>query len=289
MSPDAIVARIATRQQAMVSTRQLHAAGLTESAIRARVRAGRLHRMHDQVYAVGHLALPPLASEYAAWLAAGEDAVISDRSGAAMWALFAKDPDVVDVTVPTRRRSRKGIRVHHRQIPPEDIRIREGLPVTSPLRTIADLAGRGGLGTADLERVVAEALFRRYVTEEQLRTVPKVRKLLDDGRAASRHEAERILARLIHKAGLPRPLRNERRHGHELDVFWPEHRVNLELDGFASHGHRLGFERDRRRDLQLKAHGIDVIRITWRQLTREPERVIALLARVTSHERTSGR
>ena len=288
MSPDALVARIATRQQAMVSTRQLHAAGLTESAIRTRVRSGRLHRMHDQVYAVGHLALPPLAYESAALLATGAGAVISHRSAASMWGLIEKDPKTVDVTTPTQRRNREGVRTHRAHLRREEIRVREGLPLTQPLRTIEDCAKRGGLSAADLERVVAEVLFRRYVAEEQLRTIPKIRRLLDDGRAASRHEAERILTRLIHRAGLPRPLRNVRRHGYELDVFWPEHHLDLELDGFAAHGNRLGFERDRRRDLALKAYGVDVLRITWRQLTREPERVIALLARVTSHERGPG-
>ena len=61
----------------------------------------------------------------------------------------------------------------------------------------------------------------------------------------------------------------------EVDLLWPEQRLVVEVDGFAFHGTRAAFERDRRRDAELQALGYRVLRITWRQLTREPEAVIA--------------
>jgi hypothetical protein len=160
----------------MVSTAQLHAAGLSGHAIRVRTRAG-------------HLALAPLAYESAALLACGDAASLSFRSAAAFWSLVERDAEVVDVTVPRRRRHRPGIRVHCAVLGPGEVLVRAGLRVTTPLRALADVARV--FGEAELERAVSEALFRRYVTEAQVQSIPRVRRLLDTGGAGSRHEAER--------------------------------------------------------------------------------------------------
>ena len=275
----------ASRQQAMVSTKQLRAAGLDRAAVRRRIRRGWLHPVHYGVVAVGSMALPPLAYEWAAILACGPHAVLSHRSAAAMWGLLPKDPDVVDVTVPTHRRHREGIRVHRAPLARSEVRIREDLPVTQPLRTIADLAKNHELSAADLARAIGEALFRRLVNESQLDAIPRARGLLKTGAAGSRHDAERILGRLIVRAGLPRPRRNERIHGYEADFYWPDAALDLELDGFDGHGNRLAFERDRRRDLHLRARGVEVIRVTWWQLRDEREALVATLARATAGPR----
>jgi very-short-patch-repair endonuclease len=102
--------------------------------------------------------------------------------------------------------------------------------------------------------------------------------LLDHGPAITRSEAERRLLKLIRDANLPLPLTNVRLHGHTVDFCWPQNRLIVEFDGFAFHGHRRAFERDRKRDRTLVAAGYRVIRITWRQLTDEPLAVIASVA-----------
>lgn len=267
------VIRLAASQRGHVTREQLVGAGFDDAWIRRERRRGWLHRRHTGVYRVGP-GVDPLADEAAALLACGSLAVLSHRSAAAIWGLVERDERVVDVTVPTRRRSREGIRVHEAAV---DAWTREGLRVTSVIRTIADLAATAP--PKFVEQAVGEALFRRVVTEEQLRAVPRVRAMLDRGRGGSRHEAERLLNELIVGAGLPRPRRNVRMHGHELDFFWPAHRLNLELDGFQGHGHRLAFERDRRRDLHLKRHGVDTLRTTWRQLTAERDALLVTLVR----------
>ena len=53
----------------------------------------------------------------------------------------------------------------------------------------------------------------------------------------------------------------------------------MEVDGYAFHGHRAAFERDRRRDMTLRDSGYSVIRVTWRQLVEEPFLVVAHIAR----------
>jgi hypothetical protein len=94
----------------------------------------------------------------------------------------------------------------------------------------------------------------------------------------TRSEAEERFLALITGSGLPKPLVNARRHGYEIDFFWPEQRVAVEIDGFAYHGTRDRFENDRRRDAALRRAGITVIRVTWRQLEREPSAVLVDVA-----------
>ena len=274
------VAEIAARQHGTVDTRQLLEAGLTRAAIRAAEASARLRRKHRGVFLVG-ASEPPLAAEAAAVLATGPGSVLSHRSAAAMWGLLDRDGTTVDVTTPTNRRTRDGIRIHRATLNRSDIRVRDNLPLTEPFRTLQDLATDPGLGAAAFESAVSEALIQRLVNEQQLSAIPRARRLLEAG-SGSRNEAERLLGKLIARAGLERPQRNVHLHGYELDFYWPAHRLNLELDGFRTHGTALRFRRDRRRDLHLKAHGIDTLRATWWQLADEPERLVATLARATA-------
>jgi very-short-patch-repair endonuclease len=125
---------------------------------------------------------------------------------------------------------------------------------------------------ADLLRAVDEGANR-----------PGVRKLAAivggaDEPAFTRSEAERKLVELVRAAGLPPPRTNARIAGLEVDVVWMQQRLVVEVDGWTYHRTRAAFERDRRRDARLLVAGYRVLRITWRQLTREREAVIALLA-----------
>jgi very-short-patch-repair endonuclease len=98
---------------------------------------------------------------------------------------------------------------------------------------------------------------------------------------ASRRPSTPIGAsRRSRRAGLPPARANARLGRYEVDLLWPEARLVAEVDGFAFHGSRAAFERDRRRDADLQAQGFRVVRITWRRLTREPEAVAVMLARL---------
>jgi very-short-patch-repair endonuclease len=96
----------------------------------------------------------------------------------------------------------------------------------------------------------------------------------------TRSEAERRLLELIRAAGLPAPHCNARVLGLEVDMVWPDLRMVVEIDGYAFHGTREAFERDRGRDARLLAAGYRVLRVTWRQIVDEPLRVIATIAAV---------
>ena len=287
-----MIADLAARQFGVVSRTQLIAAGIGPGAIDTRLRGHRLHRLHRGVYAVGHVALVPLAREMAAALACGEHAAVSHRSAAAVWRLLeARESEPVDVTVTGSGRTRPGLRIHRsRRLAPEDVRRHDGLPVTSPARTLIDFADTAA--DRELERATAEALTRRLVDARRLlaatagypgrRGVSRLQRLLDseEPTTVTRSEAEERFLALARAAELPPPEVNVPVLGHEVDFHWREQRLVVEIDGFRFHSSRGAFERDRRRDAELQSAGLRVLRITWRQLVDTPYATIARTVRL---------
>lgn len=278
----------AVRQHGVVTSRQLAEAGLSAEAVAHRVALGWLVRVHRGVYVVGPLRAPH-TSAMAAVLACGDGALLSHRPAAILWALCPPGAIAPEVTVVGRdSRSRDGIlvhRVHH--LHRADARRREGIPVTSPARTLLDLAAIAS--GKELDRAIEEAQIRRLVTEhslnEQFERHPRhrgtraLRQAIRPEPSFTRSEAERRLLELIRAARLPAPKVNIRVAGHEVDVLWPDAKLVVEVDGYEFHSTRAAFERDRRRDGELQAAGYRVLRVTWRQLEDEPEALIAALAR----------
>lgn len=287
---DLAISRLAARQHGVVSRAQLTAAGLGRGSIAHRLTEGRLHRIHRGVYLVGHAAPAPLAREIAAVLACGEGAVLSHRAAGALWGLIAAAIGDVDVTVPGRNPGRRpGIRVHRpRRLDRRDVRRRYEIPVTTPARTLLDLAAV--LSGREIERAVNEAQIRRLTHREELVAVVgrssgrngavTLRAVLAEGArpAPTRSEAEDRLLALLRAAELPPTDVNARVGRHEVDLLWRRHRLIVEVDGYAYHAGRAAFERDRLRDAELQAAGYRVMRVTWRQLVYEPEALIARVA-----------
>jgi very-short-patch-repair endonuclease len=284
-----MIAAIATRQYGVVSRAQLLAAGIGPGAIATRVRRHRLHRLHRGVYAVGHTALVPLAREMAAVLACGADAAISHRSAARLWRLVEQDDGPIDVTVTRSAGRRPGLRIHRsRTFAPADVRIRQGIPVTTPERTLLDLAEAAP--DRELERALDEALVQKLTTRAALvavvdnakgrRSAPRLRNLLErnEPTTLTRSAAEERFLALVRQAGLEAPEVNVRLGNHVVDFLWRRQRLVVEIDGYRFHSSRSAVERDRRRDAELAAAGYRVIRITWRQLTEEPYSVVARLS-----------
>jgi very-short-patch-repair endonuclease len=278
------IARLAVRQRGLVTRPQLLELGVPASAIGRQVAASRLHPVLPGVYLVGHPVAPPLASELAALLACGPGAVLSHRSAAALWRLAPPAERPVDVTVVHRRGPARGIRLHRSAVlRPAEVRVREGLRVTSPARTLVDLAATD---TASFGRAFDEAIVARLLTRADVDlalSVPRrgtraLRAALDAGPAPTRSAAERRLLDIVAKAGLPRPQTNVRLGRHEVDALWAAERLVVEVDGYAAHTTRRAFEADRLRDADLQAGGHRVLRITWRQLTDRPHAVAARLA-----------
>ncbi len=138
-----------------------------------------------------------------------------------------------------------------------------GIPVTTPLRTLADLGFP--------QRATREALARGLVRPEQLP---------DASSHPTENGFEERMRVLIARAGLPQPIAQHRIGRYRVDFAWPRERVIVETDGWGTHGPRAGFEDDRARDATLLAAGWRVLRVTYRRLAREPTLVAAQLAAV---------
>lgn len=274
---------LAVRRHGVVTAADLAAAGLVRRAVSRRVAQGRLRRLHRGVFLVGPLE-GPRTREMAAVLAVGHDAAVSHRSAAALWEILPPTSEPVDVTVTRGHpRDRRGIRVHRTRTLSRSLNA--GVPVTTPLRTLVDLAA-ASVDARELERAVEEAQVRRLVTRRDLEAQGnRFASALDHEPSLTRSEAERRLLALIRAARLPPPRTNVRVAGYEVDFMWPEHGLVVEVDGFAFHSTRAAFERDRARDRALLAAGYVVLRITWRQLVREPELVVAELAAALVRQR----
>ncbi|HUH11513.1 MAG TPA: type IV toxin-antitoxin system AbiEi family antitoxin domain-containing protein [Longimicrobiales bacterium] len=281
---------LAARQHGVVSRAQLLSAGVSPDAVDGRLERGQLRPLHRGIYLVGPIA-PPRAREMAAHLACGPSAVVSHGSAAAIWGLTPPlDPSAaIDVIVRGgQRRSRRGIRV--RRVPTvraAEVTTIEGIPVTTPPRTLSDLAHSGPPRV--LERALAEAYALRLVTPEGLRkllTREKGRKgscalrsfLGGSAPAWTRSEAEARFLALVRRGRLPEPQANVVVRGYEVDFLWRSERLVVEVDGFAFHSSARSFELDRRRDAVLTGAGLRVVRVTWRQIASEPDAVLVRLA-----------
>jgi very-short-patch-repair endonuclease len=251
--------------------------GITPRMIDRRVQAGRLHVIHRGVYAVGHTRLSREARWLAAVKACGEGAVLSHRSAAALWGLRRHDgrPEIT-----TRHAHRRGrLLVARRSVlGADEITVHRAIPTTTPERTLIDLGTV--LRPHQLDRAVREAEYLRLVDFAELA------RLLDRHRgrrgtahlrsaiaaaaksmAATRSDLEDRFRTLVLAANLPTPLFNQTLDLNatttiEVDVVWPDHKVIVELDGYAAHATRDAFVRDRRRDRAALAAGFVVMRFT---------------------------
>ena len=265
---DLRVARIAARQHGVVSIHQLRDAGLSADAVLDRRRAGRLHRLHRGVYAVGHIA-PSIERRWmAAVLAHGARAVLSHRSAAALWGLLSAGDAPVDVSIPKRsgRRAREGIRLHRStSLQLDHVTRRRGIPATTPARTIADL-----------RPLLSAPLLRRAIRQAGVLGLPTGRAVSND---RTRSELEHRFLQLCLSHRLPEPDVNVRIGSLTVDFLWPEHRLVVETDGYRYHRGPVAFEDDHVRDLELRTRGYDVLRLSYRQVVDEPRKVVGTLRR----------
>jgi very-short-patch-repair endonuclease len=262
----------------VVSIDDLRACGLSRDAVLHRVQAGRLHRIHRGVYAVGHPNLAPEGRFLAAVKACGPGAVLSHFSAAVLWGLFDWDDRYPEVTAP-KPRLHPGIRTRRTaDLPLNAAVVHRGIPVTTPPRTLCDLATL--LPEAGLRRAVREAQSRRLVHAAELAAGPRrLRDLVATGPAPTRSVLEDAVLDLILTGGLRHPEVNVplRIDGRTVipDFRWPEQRLILEADGAAYHAHAR--EDDAERQALLEAHGERILRVTWAQAVARPRQTLARL------------
>lgn len=288
---------MAARQHSVVSVRQLRGSlGYSHASIERAAVAGRLHRIHQGVYAVGHTNLSRHGHCLAGVLACDSEALLSHYSAAWLWGLLSTQPIPVHVTTSVRRKPRPPIRIHHSQtLTTADRGLEIRIPVTSVPRTALDLAAR--IRSESLNRLLQRAEELKLFDLREFESV-LARNRGHHGAARlrraiaiyapppfTRSGLERRFLDLLAEAGIPRPTTSYNVAGFELDVYWPDLRFAIELDVFETHGSHRSFEDDRLRDEDLKLAGVELTRVTGHRLDREPAQVLERVSRLLAQRR----
>lgn len=284
---DAVIARLAAGQGGAVARHQLIAEGVTRHQIATRLASGILTPVHPGVYAVGCPVLSPLGGLWAAVLAGGPGTVASFDTAAWRhgWLGAGGTWHVTRIGDAARL---PGLWIHGaRSLAATDVCIVDGIPCTSPARTLFDLA-------ASRPRRVVERCLDQWEQEGRYdsaalkaaarpgragcRLVLRLDRDHAVGTTVTRSFFEEEFLAFCRRRGIRQPWLNVPMTLGDgtpivVDTWWPEERVAIELDGRATHARARAFEADPARDLELQAMGVETGRITWRRLTREPARV----------------
>jgi very-short-patch-repair endonuclease len=289
-SPDAEAARRAAEEWGVLSLDELRDCGLSPNQVTARVKKGWLHRIYPRAYAVGHPALPVQGRLLAAVKSVGEDAVLSHFAAAVLWEFVKWDGRYPEVTVArASATSRSGIRIHRTAVLDQrDFMRHEGIPVTTPARTLVDFAAVANYKL--LRAAVRRALALHRASVRELAAVSrrlgprrgarKLRRVLANAEP-TRSELEDVVLDLIVDAGFARPEVNRPLllAGRRVipDFRWREQRVVVEADSRKWHDNPIARADDAERQALLEFHGEHVVRVTWIQAVSKPAKTVARL------------
>lgn len=291
---DEVIASLAGRQHGVVARRQLLALGIGSGAIDRAVASGRLHPLQPGVYAVGHVVISVHGHWIAAVLTGPRGAVLSHRSAAALWGIRENRGGPIHISSTSKSRSRGIIRRHHARLPADEITVEDEIPVTTPPRTILDLAAADptsaepALRQAEYLRLTDTLslwdLLDRHPRHRGARAIRVALSRLGETPGVTRSALEERFLPFLDSHSLPRPHLNSwlsvGAERFQVDCLWPERRLVVELDGYSAHGTRSAFRADKTRDRRIAAAGYRIVRITWAALADEPEAIAADLRRL---------
>jgi very-short-patch-repair endonuclease len=206
-------------------------------------------------------------------------------------------PNPVEIVTQTAPSRRPRLGAHRGGLTGDETTVREGIPTTTAARAMIDLAG--SIDPDALEYLLAQAFAARATSRTELvRHLDRrcgeagtrvLSELLDAYRAGEVHSPPELqLLRLLRAAKLTPVRANAKVSGWEVDFFWKEERVIVEVDVLSTHSHPRAFERDRLKDAELMLAGYAVVRVTRRQIEREPQAVIARIAGALARAAATG-
>jgi len=309
---DWAIVKLAQSQHGVFSGAQLMSLGITRGELDWRVRVGRLHRLHRGVYSLTPPVLVrPHGRLEAAVLALGPESAISMRSAAALLGLLSYQPATPQVTVRRHggKLSRPGIEVHVSSTLriDRDVARVDGIPVTTVARTFLDLACifDGEQMLRLLDSAAGAYLLNPIALREQIKhagargrqraSLPRMLDLYEIGRGIDWDRIQRYFGALVRKYGLPAPEAQvwiDLEDGEQPirpDFLWRNARLIVETDGWGAHSGRRAFERDRRRDQRAAAAGFQTLRVTWRQIVVDGERLATTIRPLASGDLTRRR
>ena len=298
MELDHAIRTIAASQHGLISRRQLRATGAIRDDLRQRLRTGVLERVSPRVFRIGGSPDTPAQRALAAVLDLGEEAALSHTSAAAWWQLpgFGLDPRHTTRLRHGRVRASHISTVHQPLLlTPEQVTTLHAVPVTTPARTIFDLAAREH--PRRVERALDFALSRRLTNNSELHHLLRVlgrrgrtgittmRQLLADRPSSERlpdSNLEQQFRKLARKAGFPElqagvDLADETGWLARVDFYYAPLRLVVEIDSVIHHSALTDRRHDDATTARLIAAGYTVRRFTEVEIFFESPRVIAAL------------
>jgi very-short-patch-repair endonuclease len=276
-------AAIAAQQHGRITAQQLYACEFSDKSIERAVQAGRLHRVHQGVYALGHLAPNRLGDWMGAVLACGPRAVLSERCAATAFRVRDGVGPRIDVTIPTASyRRRPGIAIHQVDLLPFELDTWHDIPITSPNRTMVDLAHHLK-DPEQIEWAMRQLQFRRLYDHKLLelsnhRRPNKTISRLLRGIQPTRSPLEiAFLHRVVEQHRLPIPEVNARPLTFLVDFFWADQRLIAETDG-SQHDDPLQRQADALRDAIHARAGYLTLRYRWRDVRAHQTTAAAISA-----------
>lgn len=286
------VAASARQQHGLVTRAQLDAAGLTDRKVRTLVEHGTLVRKRRGLYVV--------AGAPATWhqrllleVLVGEPHTVAGmRSGAGLWRFHRYRRRHLDVIGPRWRRGSQVQGVGHESLilPSRDLTRLEGIPVTTPTRTLIDVARY--VTATQLAKMVDDAVARDLTSYEDLHLrfcelarrgrngIATMREVLDArpvGSVAPDSAFEDEVYRRLHSVGSDPVLHHRvacENVEYVLDIAWPEQKVAVECDGFRFHRTEEQLVHDDDRQNQLTLAGWHVLHETWRRFNEDRDRIV---------------
>jgi very-short-patch-repair endonuclease len=247
-------------------------------------------RLDTGMYVWAGLADSPLLSLAAICRRLPAAAAFSGRTAGWLHGLDLSPCNPVEVSVPPTCgvSIRSGVSIHRTELLDSEITNRRGLPATSALRTLADLAGRSTLTEAVViaDMALHASLVRLHelrtysATHQRRRGVAQLRRIAEFAEPAAESPMETRLRMLLVLSGLPRPqvqvsLHDERqRFVGRVDLYYPEQRLAVEYDGGI---HRDKLVDDDRRQNRLLDAGYLLLRFTAGDVLRQPASVVGLV------------
>ena len=285
-----MIERYLRRHDGVITLAQARSAGLSEHAVRRRVRSGQWRRCGAGVYFADDRPFTLAARIRAAVWSRGSLAAASGLAAAWWLGLMVTDPGLVEITVPrdSHGRATPGTRLRRRDLSDDEVVEHRGLRVTAPALTVLEAAARSGGGPAVMDSALQRSclgladLQRALVRNRGRHGAAAARKMLHAAAGGARSEAERLVIQLLRAAGIGGWYANYPVGRYVVDFAFPRQKVAIEVDGWAFHSDRQAFQNDRTRQNTLSLQGWTVLRFTWLDITAHPQRVLAEIRAATS-------
>jgi very-short-patch-repair endonuclease len=302
---DRLIARIASTQYGLFTLDQAAEAGATAGLVKQRLLDGRWSRPYRRVYQLAGMPRSWHQDLVAACLAGGPGAAASYRSAGRLWSPQALPTELIEISVQrTRHTAARGIIVHRpRDLTQADLTVVEAIPVTTPPRTLIDLAG---VLLKDVLEELLDDYFRRHLlTIRWLRwridelkrpgkpgigVIEALCAAREDDQGLSESVLEDKLFRVLKNGGLPNPVRQHpvRVGGldYRLDFAYPDAMIGIEADGYASRASRRRWEQELARQNALVGAGWHLVRFTWTTVVERPDLIVRTVARALATRST---